>query len=42
MKAARLPDAEETRVRNVLAKLKSAGLLTMKGVRGSAVYVLKG
>jgi hypothetical protein len=41
MKAARLPDAEETRVRNVLAKLKSAGVLGMKGARGSAVYTLK-
>jgi hypothetical protein len=42
MKTARLPDSEETRVRNVLAKLKTAGVLTMKGVRGSAVYTLKG
>jgi hypothetical protein len=42
MKAARLGDGEETRVRNVLARLKSAGVLTMKGVRGSATYTLKG
>ena len=42
MKAARLPDDEETRVRNVLAKLKTAGVLSMKGVRGSATYTLKG
>ena len=41
MKAARIPDDEETRVRNVLAKLKGAGVLSMKGVRGSAVYTLK-
>jgi hypothetical protein len=41
MKAARLGDGEETRVRNVLARLKSAGVLTMKGVRGSATYTLK-
>jgi hypothetical protein len=42
MKAARLPDDEETRVRNILARLKGAGVLSMKGVRGSAVYTLKG
>ncbi len=41
MRAARLPDDEETRVRNVLAKLKAAGVLSMKGVRGSATYTLK-
>jgi hypothetical protein len=41
MKAARLPDAEDVRVRNVLAKLKSAGVVSMKGQRGSAVYTLK-
>jgi hypothetical protein len=41
MKAARLPNVEETRVRNILAKLKGAGVLAMKGQRGSAVYTLK-
>ena len=41
MKAARLPDDEETRVRNILAKLKNGGVLSMKGVRGSAVYSLR-
>ena len=41
MKAARISDDDETRVRNVLAKLKGAGVLSMKGARGSAVYTLK-
>jgi hypothetical protein len=42
MKAARLGEDDDVRVRNVLAKLKTAGVLTMKGLRGSATCTLKG
>jgi hypothetical protein len=42
MKAARVADSDALRVGNILAKLKGAGVLSMKGERGSAVYTLKG
>jgi hypothetical protein len=42
MKEARLGAEEDTRVGTVLAHLKSDGAITMKGVRGSATYILKG
>lgn len=41
MKAARLGDADDLRVTNVLAKLREAGIITMQGQKRLATYVLK-
>ncbi len=41
VKAARLGDADELRVSNVLAKLREAGIVTMQGQKRLATYVLK-
>ena len=39
---ARLPEAEEPRVANVLRKLKDEGVLQMRGSKASATYTRKG